>query len=69
MPPWAKNRVSVRPGLTGLARVRGNALLSWEERCAYDLTYIRLFGFWTDLSILLQTFSVLFLGESRVVSP
>ena len=63
MPNWAKERVSLRPGLTGLAQVNGNAALSWEDKWKYDLIYIERVGFLLDLYLLLKTILVIILGE------
>ena len=60
-------RYAMRPGLTGLAQVNGNAELSWEERTAYDLKYIREFTLLLDLKILLLTARVPVIGEKACV--
>ena len=60
-------RFSMRPGLTGLAQVNGNRELSWEERTAYDLDYVRGYSLGLDARILLKTVRVVLLGEKAVV--
>lgn len=60
-------RYEMRPGLTGLAQVYGNRELSWEERTAYDIDYIRSFSLWLDVKILLRTVRVVVLGEKACV--
>tara|TARA_B100000470_G_scaffold221447_1_gene211830 strand:- start:402 stop:1061 length:660 start_codon:yes stop_codon:yes gene_type:complete len=50
-----RRRFSVKPGLTGLAQVRGNTALSWPERIEHDCWYIDHQGTWLDFSILLRT--------------
>jgi exopolysaccharide biosynthesis polyprenyl glycosylphosphotransferase len=47
--------LSVPPGLTGLWQVSGRNSLSYEERIALDLEYVRRCSLWLDLVILLQT--------------
>ncbi|WP_114853292.1 sugar transferase [Brachybacterium sp. YJGR34] len=48
-------RHDVRPGLTGAAQVAGRNALSWDDRFALDLEYVRTCGVATDLRILLAT--------------
>lgn len=50
-----QQRVSVRPGMTGLAQVNGNTSLSWPERIEWDLRYIARQSVWMDLQILART--------------
>ncbi len=50
-----RNRHNVRPGLTGLAQVRGRNNISWEDKFAYDLEYIKKITLWSDLKILFLT--------------
>lgn len=44
-------RHSVRPGLTGLAQVRGRNLLDWDRRFATDVEYVRNLTFSMDVKI------------------
>lgn len=48
-------RHSVRPGLTGLAQVRGRNLLDWDRRIATDVEYVRNLGFGMDVKIFFMT--------------
>lgn len=57
---WLANLFAMRPGLTGLWRVRGVELEA-EERVALDLYYIRNYTLSLDGPILLTTFRQLFL--------
>jgi lipopolysaccharide/colanic/teichoic acid biosynthesis glycosyltransferase len=50
-----RRRLTVRPGLTGLAQVMGRNTLSWSTRIDYDLEYIAGQGWPLDLRILLLT--------------
>jgi len=50
-----KRRHDVRPGLTGLAQVKGRNAISWEEKFDYDIEYVENISFWLDLKILFQT--------------
>jgi lipopolysaccharide/colanic/teichoic acid biosynthesis glycosyltransferase len=55
VPHWFEDRFLVRPGITGLAQVRGRRSLSWEEQLQYDIDYARKSNFISDIGILLQT--------------
>lgn len=55
----------VRPGLTGLAQVNGNTLLSEHEKLGFDLHYVRHRSFGLDCAIILRTVLVVVLGERR----
>jgi lipopolysaccharide/colanic/teichoic acid biosynthesis glycosyltransferase len=48
-------RLSVRPGMTGLWQVSGRQELSYEERVRLDLEYIDRWSLWLDLRILFRT--------------
>lgn len=50
---------SVRPGLTGLWQVSGRSSLSYEQRVALDLRYVRRPSLWLDILIILQTIPAL----------
>lgn len=49
-------RHSIRPGLTGLAQVRGRNSLSWEEKFAYDIEYVKTTSILVDAKIIFKTF-------------
>lgn len=57
-------RLSVRPGLTGLAQVNGRNSLSWDEKIDFDLQYVRKLTFRLDLKILIRTTAVIVRQES-----
>lgn len=50
-----QHRHDVRPGLSGLAQVHGRNAISWEEKFAWDLKYVKKITFWGDVTIILQT--------------
>ncbi len=49
------HRHDVKPGLTGLAQVKGRNSLSWEEKFEYDVTYTENVTFINDLKIIFAT--------------
>lgn len=59
-------RGRVRPGLTGLAQVSGNTLLTVEEKLRFDLWYVRNRTAWLDAQIMARTLLVVIAGEKRI---
>jgi undecaprenyl-phosphate galactose phosphotransferase len=53
----------VRPGITGLWQIRGRSNVSYEQRVAFDVWYIRNWSLWYDIVILLNTLAVVFRGR------
>lgn len=53
--PEQARRHLARPGITGLAQVKGRNVLAWEDRFALDVDYVNNWTFALDLSILVQT--------------
>ena len=49
------SRLTVRPGLTGLAQVSGRTSLGFEDQVDLDLAYLRRRSLWLDMKILLWT--------------
>jgi len=53
---WQRQRLSVEPGITGLAQVQGlREQHSSEEKARFDLQYIFHWSLFLDLSLILQT--------------
>jgi lipopolysaccharide/colanic/teichoic acid biosynthesis glycosyltransferase len=48
-------RLTTRPGISGLAQVRGRASLGFEDQVDLDLAYLRNRSFWLDCKILFWT--------------
>lgn len=63
---FRRQRLMMRPGVTGLAQVYSSAAAPWDERILYDIAYVRSCGAWLDMAIILRTFLVMILGESRM---
>lgn len=64
-----RRRHAVRPGLTGLAQVRGRNTLTWAERIEHDLEYVEHQSPGLDLRILLDTLGILRSGEGAEGHP
>jgi lipopolysaccharide/colanic/teichoic acid biosynthesis glycosyltransferase len=53
--PRQMRRHEVRPGITGLAQVKGRNAISWEEKFEWDVRYVETRSFWLDVTILFLT--------------
>lgn len=53
-------RLTVKPGLTGLAQIHQKNTTTWEEKINYDLLYLEKKSFLFDLKIFFKTFLILF---------
>ena len=53
-------RHTAKPGLTGLAQVKGRNAVTWEEKLDWDLKYIKKVSFLGDVKILFQTVAAVF---------
>jgi lipopolysaccharide/colanic/teichoic acid biosynthesis glycosyltransferase len=59
----ARQRLLVRPGLTGLWQISGRSDLSWDETLRLDLTYVETWSLRLDLLILARTPGVVLRGK------
>lgn len=62
-------RFEMRPGLTGLAQIKGRNDIWWEERIQYDIEYVKKFNFWLDIIILFKTVFMVFNKQGTNVKP
>jgi lipopolysaccharide/colanic/teichoic acid biosynthesis glycosyltransferase len=62
-------RLCVRPGLTGLAQVRGRNALSWAQRIEYDVEYVQTQSVAADARIVAATVKVLLSGAGAEGHP
>ncbi|MFL5616662.1 MAG: sugar transferase [Gemmatimonadaceae bacterium] len=53
--PWQLERLSVRPGITGLWQVSGRNRLSYVEMCQLDVKYVHNWSISEDFRIMLKT--------------
>ncbi|MCZ6692895.1 MAG: sugar transferase [Bacteroidetes bacterium] len=66
--PRELQRHSVRPGLTGLAQVKGGNAIDWDSRFQLDLDYIASHSLLNDLKIIILTFFNLFKKNKFIFS-
>jgi lipopolysaccharide/colanic/teichoic acid biosynthesis glycosyltransferase len=60
---WHKERLSVLPGITGLAQVKGRSALNFDNIARYDIEYARRMSLGLDLRILIATVRSVFNGN------
>ena len=58
-----RNRLAVRPGLTGWAQVSGGYDLKPEEKIVYDMEYIQKMSVRMDLKCIFKTVRLVFTHE------
>jgi lipopolysaccharide/colanic/teichoic acid biosynthesis glycosyltransferase len=58
--PWARARLRVKPGVTGLWQVAGRHSLSFDDLIRYDLFYVENWSLSMDLFVLLRTIPAIF---------
>lgn len=61
---FQKQRLLVKPGLTGLAQVSGRNAITWEEKFEKDIEYVEKCGFFYDLKIIFMTIGKVLKRES-----
>ncbi len=60
---WEKQRMKMKPGITGWALVNGRNILSWPEKIKLDIWYIDHWSFFLDIKILFKTLFIVAKGE------
>lgn len=53
-----RERLKVKPGLTGLAQIKGGYFLKPEKKIQYDIEYIKTRSLWVDIKIIFATVKV-----------
>ena len=56
-------RHDVKPGITGLAQVKGRNSISWEEKFKWDIQYVDNHNLFMDLKILWMTLTTVLLRK------
>jgi exopolysaccharide biosynthesis polyprenyl glycosylphosphotransferase len=52
---WARRRLLVKPGITGLWQTRGRSNLSWDDSVRFDLYYVENWSLTGDIILLYRT--------------
>lgn len=58
-----RQRLAVKPGLTGPMQVNGRGNLNFDDRLRLELNYIRNYSLYRDIALLLQTVPAVLLGK------
>lgn len=67
-PPNSKLRLTVKPGITGWAQIRGGARLGAEEKGVFDDWYVNHASFGLDLLIIARTVRSVILGDKLIAA-
>ena len=61
-----KKRHIVRPGLSGLAQIKGRNDIDWEDKLSWDLKYIQKITFFRDIKIVFKTVIKAFVKQEGI---
>lgn len=64
--PGFRERLTVRPGLTGIAQIFADRDTTRARKFRYDLLYIRRQDFWLDIRLIILSFYISFRGRWEV---
>jgi exopolysaccharide biosynthesis polyprenyl glycosylphosphotransferase len=56
---WARGRLDLTPGMTGVWQVFGRTRIPFEQMIMLDYLYVANWSLWTDITLLLRTFPVI----------
>jgi exopolysaccharide biosynthesis polyprenyl glycosylphosphotransferase len=59
---WARRRLHLKPGMTGLWQVLGRSAISFEEMVQIDYRYVMNWSLWLDIRLLLRTLPLVLKG-------
>lgn len=62
----AKERSSVKPGLTGIAQILAPRDIPRSEKFKYDIWYVNNQNFWLDIKIIMFSFFITFMGKWEI---
>ena len=59
-------RHTAKPGLSGLAQVKGRNAITWEDKIDWDLKYIEKVSFVGDVKLILETVKTAFIKQEGI---
>ncbi len=59
---WARRRLDLKPGMTGLWQVLGRSRIPFEEMVQIDYRYVTNWSLWLDIRLLLRTLPLMLKG-------
>jgi exopolysaccharide biosynthesis polyprenyl glycosylphosphotransferase len=59
---WARRRLDVKPGITGLWQVHGGSAIPFGEMVQLDYLYVRTWSLWNDVRLIFRTLPVVCRG-------
>lgn len=62
-------RHTVKPGITGLAQISGRNLLSWDDKLAKDIEYVKTMSFSIDIVIFFKTIKKVIISSNIDLDP
>lgn len=62
-------KLSVKPGITGLAQINGRNGIPWQQRKLLDVEYVRQQSLWLDLRILVLTIPCVLARRNIFIEP
>ncbi len=62
-----RSRLTMKPGITGLAQINGRNALKWSKRLEYDRYYVENYSLRMDLMVLFKTIQVIFFRKGIIL--
>jgi len=59
VPAWARRRLDLKPGITGVWQVLGSTFIPFDEMVKLDYLYVSAWSLWNDLALILKSIRVL----------
>jgi lipopolysaccharide/colanic/teichoic acid biosynthesis glycosyltransferase len=63
---YERQRLMVKPGLTGPIQVNGRGGLDFDKRLQLELDYLKNYTLLEDIKIIIKTFSAIISGEGAL---